>query len=144
MYNHKNIPIFQLNVNLIYVCYLSMGSNLIQTSPNVMKKSASSRFAEAAKMKSPNGNTITSIDGTRTLSWEDFEQLFESGSDEIDAFIDWSKTQTHGGHRAGSGRKPSGRKPFVIRMKPAVHKRFKDRAKAKGISLAEYVEQLAE
>ena len=36
-------------------------------------------------------NTITSLDGTRTITVEEFDQLFDDASDEIDQFIDWSK-----------------------------------------------------
>lgn len=42
--------------------------------------------------------TITSIDGTRTITVEEFDQLFDDASDEIDEFIDWSKAR-----RVGSG-----------------------------------------
>ena len=42
------------------------------------------------------GGTITSLDGTRTITVEEFDQLFDDGSDEIDAFIDWSKARMVG------------------------------------------------
>jgi hypothetical protein len=35
-------------------------------------------------------STIRSLDGTRTISAEEFDRLFDDGSDEIDAFVDWS------------------------------------------------------
>ena len=35
--------------------------------------------------------TMTSIDGTRTIPVEEFDRLFDEGSDEIDAFIDPTK-----------------------------------------------------
>lgn len=38
-------------------------------------------------------NTMTSLDGTRTITTEEFDRLFDEGSDEIDAFIDWSKAR---------------------------------------------------
>jgi hypothetical protein len=41
--------------------------------------------------------TITSIDGTRTITVEEFDQLFDDASDEIDQFIDWSKGRMVGG-----------------------------------------------
>jgi hypothetical protein len=41
--------------------------------------------------------TITSLDGTRTITLEEFDRLFDEGSDEIDAFIDWSKGRRSGG-----------------------------------------------
>ena len=34
---------------------------------------------------------LTSLDGTRSISLEEFDRLFDEGSDEIDDFIDWSK-----------------------------------------------------
>ena len=36
-------------------------------------------------------NTITSLDGSKTISAEEFDQLFDDGSDEIDQFIDRSQ-----------------------------------------------------
>ncbi len=36
-------------------------------------------------------NTITSLDGSKTISAEEFDRLFDDGSDEIDQFIDRSK-----------------------------------------------------
>lgn len=47
--------------------------------------------------------TITSLDGSRTLSLEEFDRLAEEGSDEIDAFFDWSKAY-RAGHAPGTGR----------------------------------------
>ncbi len=35
--------------------------------------------------------TMTSIDGSRTITVEEFDRLFDEGSDEIAAFIDRSK-----------------------------------------------------
>lgn len=35
--------------------------------------------------------TMTSLDGTHTISVDEFDRLFDEGSDEIDAFIDPSK-----------------------------------------------------
>lgn len=34
---------------------------------------------------------ITSRDGSRSITVEEFDRLFDEGSDEIDDFIDWSK-----------------------------------------------------
>ena len=41
----------------------------------------------------PKTNTITSLDGTRTISAEEFDRLFDESSDEIDDFVDWSTMQ---------------------------------------------------
>lgn len=107
-----------------------------------MKKSESYRSVAAARRKSGSGDSITSLDGTRTISWEEFEKLFDEGSDEIDAFIDWKKTTSHGGQRAGSGRKPTGRKSYKIRMKPEIHSRLKRQAKSRKMSISEVLESL--
>lgn len=107
-----------------------------------MKKSASYQSAAAAKKKYGHGDSITSLDGTRTISWEEFEKLFDEGSDEIDAFIDWKKTTSHGGRRPGSGRKPTGRKSYQIRMKPEIHGRLKRQAKKRGMTISEVLESL--
>ena len=36
-------------------------------------------------------NTITSLDGSRTITAEAFDRIFDDASDEIDAFVDWSR-----------------------------------------------------
>ena len=40
--------------------------------------------------KDAKANTITSLDGSRTITIEEFDRIFDEGSDEIDAFVDWS------------------------------------------------------
>ncbi|MCC5842589.1 MAG: toxin-antitoxin system HicB family antitoxin [Opitutales bacterium] len=108
-----------------------------------MKRSESSPSAEVGKAKSGGGKTITSLDGKRTISLEAFDRLFDEGSDEIDAFVDWKHPAVaHGGRRSNSGRKPSGRKPYQIRLRPEIHARLKKRAHQQGISLSELVETL--
>lgn len=47
---------------------------------------------------------------------------------------------THGGARKGSGRQPSGRKPYTVRLKPAAMRVLLARAKSKGLTLSEYLE----
>lgn len=37
---------------------------------------------------------VTSLDGKRSITVEEFDRLFEEGSDEIDQFVDWSKGKT--------------------------------------------------
>lgn len=37
--------------------------------------------------------TMTSLDGKRTITVEEFDHLFDEGSDEIEAFIDRSKSR---------------------------------------------------
>ena len=36
---------------------------------------------------------MRSIDGTKTITVEEFDRLFDEGSDEIDDFIDWSSAR---------------------------------------------------
>ena len=50
---------------------------------------------------------ITSIDGKRTISAEQFDRLFDQGSDEIDLFIDWSKAEVRSAPR---------KKPVTLRL----------------------------
>jgi hypothetical protein len=37
--------------------------------------------------------TITSVDGTKTITVEEFDRLFDDGSDEIEDFIDRTKSR---------------------------------------------------
>ena len=49
--------------------------------------------------------TITSLDGTRTITVDEFDQLFDDASDEIDQFIDWSMGRmVNGGFEVRVGR----------------------------------------
>ncbi|NDV61456.1 hypothetical protein G0Q06_03230 [Puniceicoccales bacterium CK1056] len=117
-----------------------------------MKSSASFRSAAPVRKKLPDGTTITlkrgfvsSLDGKQTISLKEFDRLFDEGSDEIDAFIDWSNTKVgHGGRRPGAGRKPTGRRQYTIRLKPEAHARLKSKAKARHQTLAELIESMAE
>ena len=43
--------------------------------------------------KSARAGIVKSLDGKRTITLEEFDRLFESGSDEIDLFLDWSKAE---------------------------------------------------
>ena len=36
---------------------------------------------------------LTSLDGKRKISIEEFERLFDNGSDDIDAFVDWTQAK---------------------------------------------------
>ena len=40
--------------------------------------------------KKTSEETITSLDGTRTITVEEFDQIFDDASDEIDEFVDFS------------------------------------------------------
>ena len=116
-----------------------------------MNSSASSQSAGPARRKLSNGSSIrvrkghvTSLDGSQTIPLEEFDRLFDEGSDAIDAFIDYAHPRIgHGGARAGAGRKPIGRRQYTIRLKPDIHAKLKKRAKARHLTLAEYIESLA-
>lgn len=43
------------------------------------------------RQQSDKMETITSLDGTRTITVEEFDKMFDDASDEIDDFVDWSK-----------------------------------------------------
>ena len=55
-------------------------------------QSASSRSAGRAQRKHRN----TSSGEPKALTGEEFDELFDSGSDEIDKYIDWSKARRPG------------------------------------------------
>ena len=111
-----------------------------QLSPIEMNTSASSVAVEAARARSPSGKVAISLDGTKVITLEELDALFESGSDEIDQYFDPGKEVVRGGRRKGSGRKSSGRKTFSIRLSPSVHDHARRRAHAAGMSLSDYVE----
>jgi hypothetical protein len=37
---------------------------------------------------------MSSRDGSRTITVEEFDRLFDEGSDQIDEFLDWSRAKT--------------------------------------------------
>ena len=47
-----------------------------------------------------------------------------------------------GGPRPGAGRKPSGRKQYTVRMRPPNWAKLEAKAKAKALSVGEYLERL--
>src|SRR5437867_3834681 len=57
------------------------------------KPSASSRSAARAKRKEPNTSASAQ---PKTITAEEFDELFDSGSDEIDQYLDWSKARRPG------------------------------------------------
>ena len=78
----------------------------------------------------------------KEITTEEFDRRFDEGED-ISGMVDWSKgKRLHGGKRPGSGRKTIGRKPYTIRLQPEVHARIQQRAKKKGISISEYIEEM--
>ncbi len=53
--------------------------------------------------------------------------------------LDWRPL--HGGSRPGAGRKPSGRIPLTLRLRPAVANRLRAVAKKQGKTLSELAEE---
>ncbi len=50
------------------------------------------------------------------------------------------KPITHGGRRSGAGRKPAGRQPYTIRMKPETHEALTLAATAGNATVGEYLD----
>lgn len=50
------------------------------------------------------------------------------------------KPLTRGGARVGAGRKPSGREPIMLRLRPAIARRLRAAAKKQGKTLSEIAE----
>jgi hypothetical protein len=46
--------------------------------------------------QSPKQGTLISRDGSRTITVEEFDRLFDEGSDQIDAFLDWDNARRAG------------------------------------------------
>ena len=89
-------------------------------------------------------NMIRSLDGKKEITVEEFDELFDSGSDEIDNYIDWKNGYRPGlgGARPGAGRKPSGRVPYLTRLDPRVIRKIKQRARKQKVSQCELVESV--
>ncbi|MEX2382354.1 MAG: hypothetical protein WD490_08225 [Opitutales bacterium] len=107
-----------------------------------MKRSESSQSAARGKLK-PKAGTIISLDGTRQITVEEFDRLFDEGSDEIDEFINWSKTRrvSAGGARPGAGRKPGTRKAYHLRLRPETHRKLKAEAARRKVSLSQVADE---
>jgi len=71
---------------------------------------------------------------------ENLETRFEQGEDVLD-FFEPKKTRW-GGVRAGAGRKPSGRVPYVTRLSPDLIRAIKGRAKRENRKECEVIEAL--
>lgn len=86
---------------------------------------------------------VTSIDGTRTISHEEFDRLADSGSDEIDAFLDWSKAR-RGGSRTGAGRKRKHTVRLEVMIRPDLREKLRTQAKKRGKTQVELIESALE
>src|SRR3954465_10102805 len=65
-------------------------------------------------------NRLASVKGKQSISPQEFDRLFDEGSDEIDRFIDWSKAEVQ---------PAPGKKPVTLRLDADVLKWFKSRGK---------------
>lgn len=93
------------------------------------------------KMK--NQGYVISLDGRRRITLEEFDQIADSGSDEIDEFIDWSKGM-RGGARPGAGRKPKESVRLEVRIRPELREKLRQRARQTGCTQVELVEAALE
>jgi hypothetical protein len=79
----------------------------------------------------------------KDIATEEFDRKFDAGED-ISNLVDWSKgKRLLGGKRSGSGRRATGRKAYTVRLRPEVHERIQQGAQKKGVSISEYIEELA-
>jgi len=60
--------------------------------------------------------TLKSLDGKRTVTVDEFERLFDEGSDQIDDFIDWSNAEVQ---------TPGSKTPVTLRVDSEVLDWFK-------------------
>ena len=86
---------------------------------------------------------VISLDGKRRISLEEFDRIADSGSDEIDEFIDWSKG-VRGGARPGAGRKPKESVRLEVRIRPDLREKIRRKARESGLTQVELVEQVIE
>ena len=95
------------------------------------------------KKKTKSRGKLTSTDGTRTISLEEFDRLADSGSDEIDQFLDWSKAK-RGGARPGAGRKPKPAARLEVMIRPDLREKLRRKAKEQGVTQVALVESALE
>jgi hypothetical protein len=88
-------------------------------------------------------NKVTSTDGKRSISVEEFDRLADSGSDEIDQFLDWSKGK-RGGARPGAGRKPKPAARLEVMIRPELRDKLRRIAKDQGVTQVKLVESAIE
>ncbi|MCH7227743.1 RepB family protein [Haloferula sp. A504] len=88
-------------------------------------------------------NKVISTDGKRSISVEEFDRLADSGSDEIDQFLDWSKGK-RGGARRGAGRKPKPAARLEVMIRPELRDKLRRIAKDQGVTQVKLVESAIE
>ena len=87
--------------------------------------------------------TITSTDGKRTISVSEFDHLVDSGSEDVDAFLDWTKAK-RGGARSNAGRKPRNSVRLEIRIRPDLREKLRRKAKHLGTTQVKILESVLE
>ena len=95
------------------------------------------------KRKKGSKGMILSIDGKRKITLEEFDRIADSGSDEIDEFMDWSKA-TRGGARPGAGRKRKNAVRLEVRIRPDLREKLRRKARQTGCTQVELVETALE
>ena len=91
-------------------------------------------------MKKQIKGTVRSLDGTRTISVEEFDRIAESGSNEIDDFLDWSKAK-RGGARPGAGRKSKDSVRLQVNLRPELREKLRKQAKERGMTQTALLEE---
>ncbi|NDV62717.1 hypothetical protein G0Q06_09670 [Puniceicoccales bacterium CK1056] len=95
------------------------------------------------KKKLSSRGGVWSLDGKRFISLEEFDRIADSGSDEIDQFIDLTKGQ-RGGARPGAGRKRKEAVRLEVRIRPDLREKLRRKAKQTGRTQVELVEAALE
>jgi len=98
------------------------------------------RYSRLREATPPQLRAVTlEVDG-EALRWEELDEDIL-----VQDVVEGRFPKPRGGPRPAAGRKPSGRAPFLIRLKPEIMQRVRRKAGAVGLSLSEFVEkQLAE
>lgn len=95
------------------------------------------------KEKKERQGLVISVDGKRAISLDEFDRIADSGSDEIDDFIDWSKAR-RGGPRPGAGRKPRESVRLEVRIRPELREKLRRKARQTGRTQVDLVEAALE
>lgn len=97
---------------------------------------AADRFPRLRRATSQQLRSVTlEVDG-EALRWEALDEDIL-----VQDVLEGRFPKPRGGYRPAAGRKPSGRTPFLLRLKPEVMARVRREAGAAGVSLSEFVEK---
>jgi len=91
-------------------------------------------------MKRASKGTILNRKGSRSITVEKFDRIADSGSDEIDEFLDWSKAK-RGGARPGAGRKPKASARLQVNVRIDLRDKLKCQAKKRGVTQTALIEE---